>query len=50
MKNRISECIQKSVEIFNTILCDEDLLQTNYDITKKSKLKIFYETKLLQCI
>ena len=23
---------------------NEDLLQTNYDITKKSKLKIFYET------
>ena len=28
MKNRISECIQKSVEIFNIILCDENLLQT----------------------
>ena len=28
MKNKISDCIQKSTENFNTILGDENLLQT----------------------
>ena len=47
MRNRISECIQKSVEIFNTILCDENLLQTIEQIVELCIVAFRNDKKML---
>jgi|TARA_B110000263_G_scaffold220184_1_gene207868 D-sedoheptulose 7-phosphate isomerase len=49
MRNRISECIQKSVEIFNTILCDENLLQTIEQIVELCIVAFRNDKKMLLC-
>ena len=49
MKNRISECIQKSSENFNTILCDENLLQTIEQIVRICIEAFHNDKKMLLC-
>ena len=49
MKNRISECIQNSVESFNTILNDEKLLQTIEQIVGICILAFQQDKKMLLC-
>ena len=49
MKNRISECIQKSAENFNTILTDENLLQTIEQIVGLCIVAFRNDKKMLLC-
>ena len=49
MKNRISDCIQNSVENFNTILNDEKLLQTIEQIVGICILAFQKDKKMLLC-
>ena len=49
MKNRISDCIQKSAENFNTILSDENLLQTIEQIVGLCIVAFRNDKKMLLC-
>ena len=49
MKNRISECIQKSVDNFNAILTDENLGQTIEQIAGLCIIAFRKDKKMLLC-
>ena len=49
MKNKISDCIQKSTENFNTILGDENLLQTIEQIVGLCIVAFRNDKKMLLC-
>ena len=49
MKNKISNCIQKSAENFNTILGDENLLQTIEQIVELCIVAFRNDKKMLLC-